>query len=265
MEQSAGIRGKISRARAHLLDLEVEVGKFLATNPFPLATKRNPDTQQLVYYVASVRDPPTAIALIAGDLVQNLRGALDHLAHRLVVVGRGDPGPFAYVYFPIGTTQENYEARKARYTAGMTVDTLKALDDLRPYKGGNDPLWRLNELSIIDKHRLLIAVGARVRSIDLGYYMTEMMAKNAPAWAKNAPALAAFFRLADMECPIREGEEVFIDQPGAEPLGNLPVRFHVALCEPDVLGKGSDSIVETLRPIVEAVEDVFSAMKPFLG
>lgn len=35
---------------------------------------------------------------------------------------------------------------------GMCPKAIKAIDALKPYKGGNDALWRIHELDNIDKH-----------------------------------------------------------------------------------------------------------------
>ena len=37
----------------------------------------------------------------------------------------------------------------------MCPKVIKAIDALKPYKGGNDALWRIHELDNIDKHRAL--------------------------------------------------------------------------------------------------------------
>lgn len=45
---------------------------------------------------------------------------------------------------------------------GMRADAKKAIDDLKPYRGGNAALWQLHELNNIDKHKFLLTGGADV-------------------------------------------------------------------------------------------------------
>jgi hypothetical protein len=61
--------------------------------------------------------------------------------------------------FPIAKDLNAYESSKAGKVKGMRPEAVKAIDALSPYKGGNDPLWRIHELDIIDKHRALFTVG----------------------------------------------------------------------------------------------------------
>ena len=102
---------------------------------------------------------------IAGDVVQNLRTALDHLANQLVWAGSGDP-PSRRVEFPIAKDSGTYEREKARKVEGMCPKAIKAIDALKPYKDGNDLLWKIHELNNIDKHRALFTVDSDCVMLD---------------------------------------------------------------------------------------------------
>jgi hypothetical protein len=54
----------------------------------------------------------------------------------------------------------SYETEKARKVEGMTELAIKHIDNLKPYKGGNQVLWRIHELDNIDEHRSLFTVGS---------------------------------------------------------------------------------------------------------
>ncbi len=49
--------------------------------------------------------------------------------------------------------------RRSDKLMGMRPAAVRAIDELKPYKGGNDQLWRIHELDIIDKHHALFTVG----------------------------------------------------------------------------------------------------------
>jgi len=100
-------------------------------------------------------------ACLAGDVVHNLRSALDHLAQQLALVGCPSltDKELRQIEFPIAESLAKYEADKARKVKGMKPEAIKKIDGLRPYKGGNDALWRLHELDNIDKHRALFTFG----------------------------------------------------------------------------------------------------------
>jgi hypothetical protein len=75
--------------------------------------------------------------------------------------------------FPICESKTVYDDKKRRQTRGMTRQAISAIDAVKPYKGGNDFLWRLNERNNIDKHRLLLVAGSAVRSMDIGGYIQQ--------------------------------------------------------------------------------------------
>jgi hypothetical protein len=255
-----GPMAKVERAKHHVKELEVELSAFQYTNPYKVGTKRNPQTRQLIYYLTSVSDVPIGISVIAGEVIQSLRSALDHLAYQLVLVGIGQPGPFHYVYFPISDSAQKYEAGKTGQVQGMTQDAIDAIDALKPYQGGNDTLWRINKLNNIDKHRLLVTVGSQFRSVDLGAHMSRFMQESFPD--KPIPMMSVFVKPADTLFPLKTGDELFIDGPDAEPNDKMQFRFEVALSEPQVLE--GEPVLEALHQMVDLVDNLVPAFAPLL-
>jgi hypothetical protein len=88
---------------------------------------------------------------IAGDVIHNLRSALDYLAQQLIAVGMEcapiiplTPEELRRIEFPIAETFEKYEAEKARKVKRMLPEALQAIDALKPYRAGNGALWRIH-------------------------------------------------------------------------------------------------------------------------
>jgi hypothetical protein len=111
-ERLAPIRVKVERAKEHIRDLEAEVSSFLSTNPYMVGTKRDPQTRRLIYYLVSVRNPSPRISAIIGDVIHNLRSALDHLAYQLVLAGGARPS--TQTYFPISEDATKYKAESPK-------------------------------------------------------------------------------------------------------------------------------------------------------
>src|SRR6266404_7962836 len=88
-ERLALIRLKIERADQHISDLNTAVGAFFATNPYETSTKTDPETGKPVHYLTKVDAVPVSISIITGDILNNLRSSLDHLAQQLYLVGSG--------------------------------------------------------------------------------------------------------------------------------------------------------------------------------
>src|SRR5262245_52737821 len=73
---------KLARAKEHFTELREKAEAFLATEPYDwsMETEAFTDGTREYRISASVDDhPPIELGLIAGDVVQNLRAALDQL------------------------------------------------------------------------------------------------------------------------------------------------------------------------------------------
>lgn len=153
------IRVKIERAKKHLMDLERELRKWRRFHNKALRAKSNFELPKEVRPVLPLSLSFEAVAM-AGDVVQNLRSALDHLAYQLVLIN--GKKPTRDTAFPIHEDVAAYERNKARKVKGMRPGAIKAIDRIKPYGGGDSFLWKLHELNNIDKHRTLFTVGADV-------------------------------------------------------------------------------------------------------
>src|SRR5690242_7401112 len=89
---------KLARAQIHLSELRKEIGQFLRGRPFRAVIRAAPipGQQCLVYEVR--RSVPVEMSAVIGDVIHNVRAALDLLMCELVRRNRqSDKG----VYFPI--------------------------------------------------------------------------------------------------------------------------------------------------------------------
>ena|SRR6185295_3135399 len=261
-ERLAQIRPKIERAKLHIGDLEREIRRFLDTNPYKVAIKRDPESRKPIYYVSSVEPTPSSIALIAGDAIQNLMSALDHMAFQLVCVSTNDnpPNP-KWIFFPIADDAVKYEAKKAGKIQGARQDIVDAIDLIKPYKGGNDLLWILYRLNSVEKHRLLLTVGSMSGSVNIGQIMHKHIVDDLSKLWPGAivPAFDFFLREAGTNLPMKAGHELFIDAPDAEFDEKLQFRFDIAISEPQVLE--AQSLFETLHQMANLVEGIIAALE----
>jgi hypothetical protein len=154
------IRVKIERAKKHLIDLERELRKWRRLQSKTARAKPNFDLPEKIRPVLYLNLSFEAVAM-AGDVLQNLRSALDYLAYHLVLVN-GEK-PTTSTAFPISKNIAAYEQDKTRKVKGMRPIAIEAIDRLKPYGGGDGFLWKLHELNNIDKHRALFTVGSDVQ------------------------------------------------------------------------------------------------------
>ena len=91
---------------------------------------------------------------IVGDIIHNLRSALDLLACDLVLANGGNPKG---VYFPFFKTADGLNKKiKDRDFNRAGPDAVALLTRYQPYEGGDSPLYAIHLLDIIDKHRMLV-------------------------------------------------------------------------------------------------------------
>ena len=180
------IRVKIERAKKHLMELERLLRSRRNGRKYAHAGVSDDDPKTgkaLPQVIRRIRRLPFDSVAISGDIIQNLRSALDHLAYQLVLAN-GET-PTRDTSFPIGKDFTAYEAMKTRCVEGMTAAAKKAIDRVKPYRGGgNDLLFTIRELNNVDKHRLLLTVGTdflfTADWIDdpFGFHMFQVKASN---------------------------------------------------------------------------------------
>jgi hypothetical protein len=166
---------KIERAKKHLLEFEAERDAFLSTKPYKVSARFNSEQDLTEYVVGELPEIPDSVSVIVGDVVHNLRSSLDHLASELVRdAGFSDAG----VYYPICENLQKYQSESPGKTRGMRAEAKKVIDGTRPYGGGNEALWGLHQLSVTDKHKLLVPVAHRIGTFSVNltpefrnYYM----------------------------------------------------------------------------------------------
>lgn len=162
----AGCIAKIERAEVHFDSLHSKINAFLNGEPKPYGFVAEIDVEasQALWRLHIVEEPPLEWSTIAGDYVQNLRAALDHLIWVLVKANGHEPGRGnAFPIFDVEPTDKssNGERRKwNRQVHGLHPSVLRFLDLCQPYKGPDRPsthvLAGLRTLSNEDKHRTLL-------------------------------------------------------------------------------------------------------------
>ncbi len=203
---------------------------------------------------------PEEIALITGDIIQNLRSALDHLAYKLFTVGSGNGTSGSHIYFPIADNFAQYERDKGGKTRGIAQQAKDVIDTIRPYHGGNDTLWKIHKLNIIDKHRLLVTLGSAYSSMDIGADVVESFKRTFPD--RKIPAMPFFVKPADNLFPLKAEDELFSDLPDAKPIPNLQFKFDIVIHEPGIAE--GEPLIEMLQAMIDSVHSLVPLFEPLL-
>jgi hypothetical protein len=150
-------RLKIKRADYHIRDLQTRLGSLPESHIASTEINAAGGNKVIKYDSPDLPQSLRDIALIVGDVVHNLKCALD--------------------YSWLGTIRRvapQAESKRAKFPVADTVGGLKNLlaiakidescpelvrlmiTEIQPYEAGNFAIWPIHKLDIRDKHRLLI-------------------------------------------------------------------------------------------------------------
>jgi hypothetical protein len=155
-----GPRLKIARAEQHIAELEKRIDDFFNENPHTVEIGNCPDSGDIVVNANFSGELPNDVATIIGDVIHNLRSALDLLVSD--VVRQNGFEPSRNTGFPIYLDENGFNGgidSKLKSAPANFVDFIKAL---KPYKSASDGsegcllLWTLAQLDNDDKHITLL-------------------------------------------------------------------------------------------------------------
>jgi hypothetical protein len=183
-ERLIPIRVKIKRAKKHLAELEEAAETYRDSY-----THISIDKSGFAQGEPNLRKLPTIhfeMLAIAGDVLQNLRSALDHVMFNLALVANpnASEATLRRITFPIGKSAADYKSHsRARIKGMIRAHAMQFIDGLKPYKSGNELLWKLHETNNIDKHRKLITVGTEILCDGEGFFGQYLLKEDNPSFA----------------------------------------------------------------------------------
>jgi hypothetical protein len=172
MERFASSWEKIRRADHSLRALDADIGAQLRWDPLikprvkldPTVYAEPVEGAYRVY--AEVREAPLRWGVLVGEIIHNLRSALDHAFFRLANGPGVNP---RHLQFPIFKEEADYnrwrqpskDRKRADPMTHVPARAVSHIEWFEPFKAhargepsATDPLARLNEMSNLDKHRL---------------------------------------------------------------------------------------------------------------
>lgn len=152
---------KLVRAEHHLNQLDRAIRRYAASNPFAAVEEFDEQKRFHTFTFLPGAVPPPMIGVVAGDVIHNIRSALDHIAWQLALLRTAEP--HTRTEFPI-LIEENGDSRRAfkDKTKWFPSEARDIAESMQPYHRGNaapdSALGMLHLLSIEDKHRLVVRV-----------------------------------------------------------------------------------------------------------
>lgn len=158
MADLVSVRAKLSRADEHRQVFDRLLGRFLDEDPYSIAFEFDPDTGWHSFRWVVRHNPPLEdFALIEGDFLTNLRGALDYLAWQLVLAAGNQPT--IRTAFPAVIKPQHWASAVGDRLAGIDSAWIAEIEKLQPYHRPQrpelHPLALIDHLNNINKHRTL--------------------------------------------------------------------------------------------------------------
>jgi hypothetical protein len=164
-----GVERKLQRAITHIHNLEQQIRSFRDLQPYSVRVQEDLDAltgqpvgRLIAVKNAHVADPDVGLVLLAGEAIYQMRSALDHMVHQLVILnGQATKLTSSRRHqFPVFENPQGYAQRAAGMIDGVSASAAKSIAAEQPYvrsasAPSTDPLWMLQDLNNTDKHRLI--------------------------------------------------------------------------------------------------------------
>ncbi len=250
-------QAKFHHAVQQMKTLEAEMDAWIATNPYTVDVHVEAQTGERVGTAMLREQPKAQWALAVGDCLYGFRSALDHLAFELAEHHTGTPLPCEVAKnseFPIyGLTapDQNLITKKI----GAIDPVAKAIiEALQPHQRGNpafekDPLWILDRLCNLDKHRTLHVVVPAKKGISLNLIS------------------GVISNIQYSSGPVDHGAEVIRFSLAPDSEGNMEMQLQLPYFVSFSEGSPAfgEPVVATLQAITTSIaQDVFGPLAAFL-
>jgi hypothetical protein len=252
---------KVRRAKSKFDYLERTINAYIATNPHEARIEVIDET---AYVIACLKSPiPEDISWEIVEAVGHLRGALDKMIINLVDLnGRGLSG----VGFPFGgldaqgqpnTFPDGRMTGKGGIEKKLTPDQWALIVAQKPYPGGNDTLWSINQVANADKHwkglvEVVPGVNPRI-SFSLNHAMSLPSAKRRVSFGASAAN--------NFPGKQKEGEKVVLAFDPSFTDGNKNTSITSAVSFGEVRPVTGKDILSTLNAQIREVEAILETFE----
>lgn len=172
------------QAGVHLGTFAEACDNYVRTSHVGFGYERDPAAGSIKVKLQADAEPPMLLGAIAGDILHNLRSALDSIAWAACQRSGVSPGIEKDVYFPIGSDPAGWASLAGRQLPSVKGSQLEVFRQLQPWfrdemikalgielpssNADRHPLFRLNQLAKQDRHRVPHPVLARAGDTWLG-------------------------------------------------------------------------------------------------
>ena len=157
---------KIGRAKEHFSVLDTEIKAWVLTNPVTITREKDRVGLRHSIFAEVINPPPlNRWSLVCGDLIHNLRSALDSILYGIAIceTGVNPPADEEVLQFPITGSPPKFSKQKYRIKS-LSPAVQAAIESVQPYNRPHPQhppvLELLGYLNNFDKHRTINVIAA---------------------------------------------------------------------------------------------------------
>ena len=238
----------------HIPNLEREIIRFRDEKPWSQVVEMDADGVTNIYKIKFTERLSEFLPNMVFDCANHLRPVLDQIAFAIAIKHTRNSKPKS-AKFPVGPTENDMLNNLKGGCKDLPPEVRDLFKSFKPYKGGNNALWALNELVNMPKHMTLFPIG---------------FGGGATTWRipERTVLYGGVFELHPPKWDRLNNELVFarIDSK-TEFNANFDVTFTVAFDEVDEVLRGHDpvAVIRTMAREVEQVLNLSETMCKAIG
>ncbi len=233
---------KLDRANYHLKELREELRRWRKDRPYVITDELDAKSGDNIVYAKMRGSTPPIVLTLTGDCLYNLRSSLDHLVHALAVQNLKrslTDAESINTAFPIFKHRAGFEKRglgRIRYLAPRAQTVIERLQPYHAKHPASHPLWLLEKLNNIDKHRRLLVT--LFTTVGASTHMPDGARQESFRWGRTSvltqrKTIVARYRCVTLDGSRRVKMEV---HPGFEIIfGDAPARGEYVIVVFDAL------------------------------
>jgi hypothetical protein len=210
-------RVALGNAQRHTTYLKGAIDRFFSDEPYTHRRDVDPETGEDVFKIVLVKEIPDEIFAMAGDAFGNIRECLDQTAYTVATACRLSNTKLKRIYFPFASDSSSMNKAIRDKCSGIPEEIKALYRSFKPYKGGDDALWALNEIANTKKHRYLVPVGNYVGGAtfnDISVASCQDLSIMFPYWdgAKNELVYMRGRGLTDFNYEVKVSFDIAVSQ-----------------------------------------------------
>lgn len=244
-------RQLIERAEKHLLDLDNEIRQWRKSKNFALVSYRAEDGSGFLYILRITDDLPSIFSVIAFDIFNALRAALDQAIYACIkCFGRVSPPRKSH--FPFAPDAQGVlVALRTGQSKDVPAEIQPLLCAFEPHAGGNRRLWALNQMRNIKSHRFLLEPSINTNGI-------QLILKIPPGGTESCFPGKIAMRVGEWQEEL-DGIEILQSDHMIEPYYDLEITVDIAIGDIEPL-RGMP-VVGVFRDLIPEVQRIVSEIE----